>query len=271
MSRIKDLTGNKYGKLTVLSLSNERTIHNKTICICKCDCGNIVNIISNSLQTGNTTSCGCLDRKVKNLVNNKYGMLTVIKYISERDSNGKVLWKCKCDCGNEVISRGESLVSGNTQSCGCLLLKRIKETQTTHGMSGSLEYYIWIEMIQRCVNPNHHAYIDYGGRGITVYDSWRNSFSDWYAYIGPRPSDQHSIDRINNDGNYEPGNVRWSTRIEQSNNRRNNRIVLYKGKEYTRAELAREYNIDYDIIRNRLNAGWSVDVAVETPIRELTR
>lgn len=203
-------------------------------------------------------------RPFKNLINNKYGSLTVIEYNPERDHYGKILWKCKCDCGTEIIVRGESLISGNTTSCGCNRINKTKETNTIHGNSGSLEYYIWQQMKNRCTNPNAKYYEYYGGRGIKISDRWLNSFENFYADMGPKPTNQHSIDRIDNNGNYEPGNCRWGTKIEQMNNRSNNIIVNYKNKEYTLAEISRTFNINYDLLRQRVNRGWSIIEAIES-------
>jgi hypothetical protein len=131
----------------------------------------------------------------------------------------KVMWRCLCECGNEVIVVGESLHCGLTKSCGCLRADRARE-RATHGMTNSPEYRSWAAMKTRCLNPNGHAFNYYGGRGIAVCDRWRDSFEAFYADMGPRPTGR-SLDRIDNDRGYEPDNCRWATATEQNNNRRN--------------------------------------------------
>ncbi len=138
--------------------------------------------------------------------------LTVIKRVElERK---KPYFLCVCECGTEKIVRSDKLRSGNTQSCGCLQ----KERATTHGLTKTTEYVSWRQMRYRCNNPNFHNYHRYGGRGITVHPDF-DDFEVFLAHIGPKPSPIHSVDRINNNGNYAPDNVRWATPLEQANNK----------------------------------------------------
>ena len=200
------------------------------------------------------------------LTGKRFGELTVCYESSERTSNA-VVWTCKCDCGNITNVLASNLVRGNTSSCGHLRVTRGIERKTTHGLTGTPEYMTWGSMLKRCTNPNDRGYHNYGGRGISVCDRWLSSFENFYADMGPRPSDFHSIDRKNNDGNYEPGNCFWATKEEQDNNRRTNRIFYYKDKKYTIAQLAKEFGFAYETLRARLDKGWSVERAVETPVR----
>lgn len=190
----------------------------------------------------------------------RFGELTVC-YDSGERSSGSVVWTCKCDCGNVTNVLAGNLVRGNTASCGHLRGKNI-----IHGRTNTPEHVTWSSMLKRCTNPNDRGYSNYGGRGISVCDRWKTSFENFYADMGPRPSNVHSIDRRDNNGNYEPDNCHWATKDEQVNNKRTNYIVYYKDKRYTVSQLAKEFGIAYETLRGRLHAGWSVERAVETPV-----
>lgn len=147
------------------------------------------------------------------LTGQRFGRLVVVEEAG-RDKQSKVMWQCKCDCDGTATVVSSNLKSGNTKSCGCL----IEEAHTKHGMCGTPEYSSWEHMIQRCTNPSNNKYNDYGGRGITICERWKD-FANFFEDMGARPAD-HEIDRINNDGNYEPGNCRWTTRTKQCRNMR---------------------------------------------------
>lgn len=149
----------------------------------------------------------------------RFGRLTVLS-LAGQAKDGRFRWLCRCDCGTYTIVRGPKLRSGRTQSCGCLKLDRkgTKNPNFKHGLSFSPEWHSWDSMIQRCENLKHTSYKNYGARGIKVCDRW-HSFENFVSDMGRRPSG-HTLDRINNDGNYEPGNVKWSTPKEQAGNRR---------------------------------------------------
>ena len=135
---------------------------------------------------------------------------------------GRAFWLWKCDCGSLAVVEAHAVACGLSKSCGCLQ----RESVTTHGASYSPEYHTWLSIIARCFNKNATRYSDWGGRGITMCDEWRESFEMFFAHVGPRPSSSHSIDRIDNDGNYEPGNVRWATPAQQASNRRRTNATL---------------------------------------------
>ena len=207
--------------------------------------------------------------KLKNLIGIKFDRLTVISE-KGRSKEGYVLWECKCECGNIVDVKSTNLIKKDTKSYGCLQKEhanRLGQNNATHGLSHVPEYGIWNQMIQRCTNPNQHKHNDYGARGIAVCDRWLNSFENFYADMGPRPSDDHSIDRRDNNGNYEPGNCKWSNAEEQANNRRNNVFYNYNGKLYNALEIDKEFNIDSGTFRRRIDRGWSVKDAIEVPVR----
>jgi len=141
------------------------------------------------------------------------------------------------------------------------------EMNYSHGMSGTSEYKAWINMKDRCFNPNHSRYSDWGGRGITVCDRWKNSFKNFLADMGMKPSPKHSIDRIDNDGDYCPENCRWATRVEQENNKSTNRLITIACVTLTMAQWTKEMGFAKSVIQDRLNLGWSEYKAVMTPVR----
>ena len=154
-----------------------------------------------------------------NLAGKRYGRIVVIA--RDGTANSDAAWLCQCDCGNHKRIKGAALRAGLTTSCGCYRRQNLLSQVTKHGGVGTAEYRAWKGMKTRCTNPKEPGWKYYGGRGIRVCDRWLNSFEAFLADVGPRPSPQHSIDRYpDNDGNYEPSNVRRATQAEQSQNRR---------------------------------------------------
>lgn len=161
--------------------------------------------------------------KVNDLTGKKFGRLTVIKRCGS-NKNRRALWLCQCDCGNTKIILGNSLLSKSTLSCGCYNKEHSKNIHTKHSLSYTKLYKVWGGMKTRCYNPNFMYYCNYGGRGIAICKEWKDDFSNFYKWaISNGYREGLTIDRINNDGNYEPSNCRWITRAEQNRNQRKTR------------------------------------------------
>ncbi len=206
----------------------------------------------------------------------RFGRLTIISevrgnYVPANGTYRRAV-VCACDCGNKKTIELQQIKSGATKSCGCLNIQASQERSTKHGHSAlgkrTAEYQAWKDAKSRCYNPNVRNYHEYGGRGIRMCDQWRHSFEAFIADMGMKPTPDHSIDRWpDNDGNYEPGNCRWATDLQQGNNRRRGRHLVYKGKSYSCSEAAREFGIKQHTLAKRLRDGWPVDEAIETPLQ----
>lgn len=195
---------------------------------------------------------------ILNLSGKKFGKLSVIEFYGTK--NKCSVWTCRCDCGTVKQVRGNLLTFGSVKSCGCTSVNR------THGMTKTKEYKAWRTIISRCHNITDKGYFRYGERGIRVCDRWRSSFVDFFMDMGKSPSPTHSIDRIDNNGNYEPSNCRWATAKEQANNRRNNCFISFNDSIKTITGWADHYNIDVNTLRWRLSRGWSLKDAFNRPV-----
>ena len=264
-----DLTGQRFGKLVVKNESGKDRNGNITW-LCLCDCGNEKIISGNCLRRGITQSCGCSKKssQIIDITGNKYGRLTVNKYVGKTKSRC-TLWECKCDCGNIIIAKKSNLISGNTKSCGCLGV----EIRTKHGGSKSRIYHVWTSMKQRCYNPKNKEYNNYGGRGITVCDEWLDfkNFYEWALANGFKENaskGQSTIDRINVNEGYAPNNCRWVDMVIQSNNRRDNRNITFNGRTQTMSQWAREIGIKVNTLQSRIDVHhWSEEKALTTPVK----
>ena len=174
----------------------------------------------------------------------------------------KYLWKCACGCGGEIITQGRYLVKGKTWHCHQCL-----QTRGSH-LSSTPEHGAWCSMKERCLCETHPAYGNYGGRGIAIHEAWVTDFTAFLGHVGFRPSPDHSLDRIDNERGYEPGNVRWATRKEQCNNRRVNRRLACNGEDLTLAEWSDKIGVNQSTISERLTAGWSLERTLTTNPRK---
>lgn len=201
----------------------------------------------------------------KNLSGQRFTRLLVVAQ-ADSDRNGNARWICQCDCGRTTISHGFSLRNGASKSCGCLTGEQAAKRNFRHGGYGSPAYRAWAYMLQRCTNPKTRRYSRYGGRGITVCERWRE-FPAFLEDMGPRPSPEHSLERKDNDGNYEPGNCVWATKSEQNSNKSNNHYVIYKGERMSLVQAIRAAGdvVTLGGVQGRLRRGWGVQESIETP------
>lgn len=197
----------------------------------------------------------------QDLTGQRFGRLTVIEEAG-RNKSKKVLWRCVCDCGKETIVIAQQLTSGRTKSCGCLVHDVCKVVNVTHGMSGTRLHKIWCNIIDRCTNENSPSYKNYGGRGIKICNEWRRSFQSFYDWAMSHGYKENlTIDRVDNNGDYCPDNCRWTDKLTQANNTRNNHYIEYNGERHSTAEWARILNISYPALKHRIERGWTTEEA----------
>jgi hypothetical protein len=198
-------------------------------------------------------------RPIKDHTGNKYGRLTAIRLV-ERCPKKRHKWLFSCECGNEKVIAIPHVVAGNIQSCGCLQRERAALFATKHGLQAThaREYGAWIHIKGRCGNPNNQDFRYYGGRGIRVCDRWANDFAAFMADMGPAP-DGFSIDRIDNNGNYEPANCRWADRVTQMNNRRSNRRIEIGDQTKNLSEWCKESGVGVATAIYRIKTGRDPD------------
>ena len=209
-----------------------------------------------------------LPKRVKDMAGQTFRKLTVLAFGYIK--NHSAWWKCLCECGNTTIVQGASLRNGHTKSCGCLytpLPPRPKRTVPV--MSEHPLYDTWKQMRHRCNRPSHKMYPHYGGRGIKVCDRWNVSFRNFLADMGDKPSPAHSLDRINNDGDYCPENCRWATQTEQTNNTRRSHLLTLNGKTQTVSQWARELGVHRGLFFGRLKDGWSDYDTLTIPVEKI--
>lgn len=213
--------------------------------------------------------------KLIDLTGQQFGRLTVIRIHDGRNTYNQILWFCECDCGNTINVLSYSLQNHRTKSCGCYrreVSSKNKGRSPTHGHKRrgqrTLTYSVWTNMKARCYNPSNISYRNYGGRGIAVCERWRKSFENFLNDMGEKPTVYYQIDRIDNEGNYEPDNCRWVTRIQNGRNTRHNRLLTYNGKTQCISAWSEEIGIHTTTLRGRLKRGWSIERAITEPRQE---
>lgn len=264
-----EMIGKKFGHLLVLKKVKPE-VGNKSIYKCICDCGNIKIASGTNLRLGRTKtcsiSCSQLLRAKEFFIGKKFGMLTVEDF-AYTGKDRRHYFRCRCECGNETIVAGSELKRGRCEnkSCGCYLRK-------INGLYKSRLYRIHHGMITRCYCTSDTGYKNYGGRGISVCDEWKNrgdgflNFYNWSMKNGYE--DGLTIDRIDFDGNYEPSNCRWVDWKTQGNNRSDNKFITYNGTTMTVAMWAEHLGFNRNTLDKRLRMGWSIEKALTQPVNE---
>lgn len=199
--------------------------------------------------------------RLKDLAGRKFGDLAVIERVFPNDKYNRSMWLCKCKCGDTIIVRGDNLTGGNSTKCGSRKVAsdgyssdppvaRVRTRVSASGRSIASEYSSWCGMKDRCYNENNDRYGSYGGRGIVVCDRWRDSFSNFFEDMGTKPTNKNTIDRRDNNGNYEPNNCRWADASEQARNRSTTKVwVVYGMKFIAAGDAAMFYNVSVTTIR----------------------
>lgn len=259
-NKIRDLSHMRFGRLYVTD-TFKRDNKSRIVWLCKCDCGNEVYVSSINLVKGTTSSCGCIRRN--DLSGKRFGRLTVLRITDNHVTSGgrkQIQYLCKCDCGKEVTVKAEHLRNGNTKSCGCFNADASRERSRTHGLSDTRLHRIWQGMKQRCYYKNGISYKNYGGRGISICDEWKEDFNTFYDWaINNGYADNLSIDRKDVDKGYSPDNCRWATNIEQASNKRNNHIVVSRGESRTITSWSNKLSISKYLICKELKEKGNID------------
>lgn len=254
MAKLKDITGQRFGRL--VAVKPHRDSNGNWKWECKCDCGNTTYVSSGLLKSGNTKSCGCLhremllERRMEDLTGQRFGKLQVIRYVKREGEN---VWECKCDCGNTTFVNGYKLKTGHTSSCGCKNRKYNGESKT--------DLYMHYKLMKSRCHPRCHNHKIYYDKGVTVCDEWDCkdgylNFREWSLQNGYKEG--LSLDRIDNDGIYEPSNCRWVTMKDQGNNRSTNVFIEYNGEVKTLKQWSEYFGLNYSTVKSRRSMGWDV-------------
>jgi len=276
------------GYLTVIGEGPERRSQAGNyvrLALAKCICGSEKLYQANNLKSGKQAHCGCQPRKpmprapIEELCGGeKFGSLVLLgetegKAIPGHGVQRKAICKCII-CGSVKEYFPINLKRGASEGCGCDRGVKVANAKFTHGHSKSktmgkdcsVEYRTWSHLIGRCENPNDKAYDNYGGRGIKVCRRWRNSFEAFYEDMGKRPDGPYSIERIDNDGDYEPDNCKWALYYEQCRNKRQNRMISAFGMRLCLKDMAQAFGLKHSTLGLRLDKGWDVETALLTPL-----
>jgi hypothetical protein len=262
----EDFTGRQFGRLTVIKQVESKRPGRHWLCACSCMPGKTTIVVSGNLSSGVTTSCGCYGREVKranglvkkrDLTGERFGKWTAVKE-GPSGPSGNRRWHCRCDCGTTRLVLHNSLVQGLSVSCG----KCGDGRRATHRMARTPTWKAWRSMMERCNNPKHPAYKNYGGRGITVCERWAK-FEHFLEDMGERPEGQDlELERLDNDRGYEPGNCEWASKKRQARNRRSNRLITYRGTTRCVAEWADEFKVPYAKLLYQVTKGLGLLEAV---------
>lgn len=205
-----------------------------------------------------------------NIIGQKFNRLTVLElfkkeqvYLFNGKKNGfRYFYTCLCDCGKLTVVAKSHLLSGHTQSCGCISQKHLK--------TDTRLFRIWNGIKGRCFNKNNNKFKNYGGRGISIYEEWKNDFKAFYDWsMANGYQEDLTIDRIDNNGNYEPNNCRWVSQKVQQNNKSNSCLIEYNGKSLTLSQWAELYGLNYSTVKSRLSYGWTIEKALLTPVKTI--
>jgi len=254
--------GAKFHNWTVVS-SAYKNKHKKTTYPVVCVCGTRKDIPATVLANGRSKSCGCLGKDFHKItIGSVFGAWTVTSEPIFIDGVRMAGATCKCGVSRDVVAH--QLLSGASKSCGCLRSRALLKANTRHGKSSDRIYSIWCAMLSRCTNEKCKEFQIYGARGISVCDRWK-SFDCFYEDMGDCPSDSHSIDRIDNDGDYKLENCRWATQSEQCRNKGNNITFMINGERKTLVEISEDYNMNYSTLYSRIRSGFSISDALTKP------
>lgn len=268
-SKLDIRMGSKYGSWTAVREA-PKSMGGKVyrFILCRCECGTERLIRSGDLAKEKYSACQRC-RRIDIDMTRKYGSWTPIQqeYRTEGGYSKRYIL-CRCDCGVERSMSAGELTKRESPMCRrCRTIER----STVHGYAGvgrkTSEYITWMNIKQRCHNPNTRAYQDYGARGITVCDRWMESFENFLADMGPKPSPRHSIERVNNDLGYSPDNCKWATRAEQNRNTRANHVISHNGETMCLRDWAKRLELTSDALTRRIEAGWPIE-EVLSPVRK---